>query len=286
MSSDPKSKDLALFPPGEFSLAGMAGPEEEERNFRRNLLMLRDQFQQSPEIRECLTAATREERKQGILHFQPFAEFAPGGKASLEKALDYLLEELEQMQAAGHGQYLVDETGKAVAPLTKDMVYQTPDFVNEAGQLVRGKQVVNPGFASAVGLARQEQERTQKALQRSNGEFDQAYRHLKDPDSIVQTAREHLEAAGITSGFQGPSEELIVEVGREHYDGILQSPNTGFHRHAIFGALIARKIIDMSHKACEIVGLERKSNSKVRWYEVKARVPARSAAGEASAPTP
>lgn len=284
MSSE-TNNGLALLQSEEMAIGSF--PEEEERNLRRNLGVLRDQFQHSPEIRECLTALTREERKQGVLHFNNMMAFAPGGMESFEKALDHLLAELEQMQVAGHSRYLVDEsTGKAVAPLTKDMVYTTPDFVNEAGQLVKGKQVVNPGFASALGLARQEQERTDKALKQSKGKYDQAYVHLKDPDSIVRTARDHLEAANVASAFQGPSDEIVVEVGHEHYDGVLQSPNTGFHRHAVFGALIARKISDMGHKACEIVGLERKSNSKIRWYEVKALVPARSEAGEASAPTP
>lgn len=285
MSSDPTSKGLALFPPGESAMAG-CDPEGDERNLRRNLGVLRDQFQNSPEIRECLTAATREERKQGVLHFNKNMAFAPGGMASFERALDHMLEELEQMQVAGHSHYLVDEsTGKAVAPFTKDMVYKTPDFVNEAGQLVPGKQVINPGFASALGLARQEQERTQKALQKSSGEHDQAYLHLRDPDSIVRTAREHLEAAKIPEAPEGSS-ELVIEVGHEHYDGVLQSPNTGFHRHAVYGALIARKVIAAGHKACSIVGLEKKSNSKIRWYEVRALVPAQSADGEASAPTP
>jgi hypothetical protein len=205
--------------------------------------------------------------------------------SAFEKAVDHILEELEQMQVAGHGQYLVDErTGKAIAPFTKDMVYTMPDFVNEAGQLVRGKKAVNPGFASALGLAQQEQERVQKALQKSKGEHDPAYLHLKDPDSIVRTAREHLKAANVPEAPDGT--EFTVEVGHEHYDGILQSPNTGFHRHAIYGALIARKVIAAGHKACSIVGLERKANSKIRWYEVKALVPARSEADEATAPTP
>jgi len=285
MSSDlTNSKNLALFPAGELAMAG-CDPEGDERNFRRNLLTLRDAFQRSPEIRECLTAATREERKQGILHFHPFAECAPGGKASLEKALDYLLEELEQMQVAEHPQYLVDEsTGKAVAPFTKEMVYQTPDFVNEAGQLIKGKKVVNPSFASAIGLARQEQSRTESALARSSGDIDPVYLHLRDPDSIVRAAREHLEAAGVPEAEPGSVEE-VLEVGREQSDGVLQSPNRGFHRHAVYGALVARKVVDAGHKACTVVGLEKKSNSKFRWYEVKVLVPARSADAGANVPT-
>jgi len=282
---DRDEKGMALFPPGEFAMAG-CDPEGDERNFRRNLLLLREAFQRSPETRECLTAHTREERKQGILHFHKMASFAPGGMASFEKALDYLLEELEQMQVAGCPQYLVDEsTGKAVAPVTKDTVYQTPDFVNEAGQLVKGKKVVNPSLASAIGLARQEKERTDSALAKSSGDLDPVYLHLRDPDSIARVAREHLEAAGMPKAGPGSVEE-VLEVGREQSDGVLQSPNRGFHRHAAYGALVARKVVDAGHKACTVVGLEKRSNSKFRWYEVKVLVPARSADDGASAPTP
>lgn len=284
MSSDPTNKDsLGLALPD--TTPGITRWVEEE-NLAKLLMILRQDFQTNPAIRECLTAATREERKQGIMHFKAMDAVCFGGTRVLERAVEYLLAELEQMQADGHGQYLVDvSTGKAVAPLTKEMLFKQPDFVNEAGQLVRGKTIVNPGVSSAIGLAKQEQERTRLALQQSGGRFDHAYEHLKDPDSIVRVAREHLEAAKIPEAPEG-SAELVLEVGHEHHDGVHQSPNTGFHRHAVYGALIARKIASAGHAACTIVGLERKSNSKVRWYEVKALVPAQSAAETPSSPTP
>lgn len=282
MSSDPKNHDK------DDKGYGLLAPDPtpgitrwmEDEHFAKMLMLLRRQFETDTNIRECLTAVTKEERRQGVLHFTEMLRFAPGGQRALERAVDYLLDELEQMQKEGHGQYLVDSsTGKSVGPLTKEMIYQQPDFVNEDGQLVKGKKVVNPSFASAVGLAKQKQERTRLALEASNGSL--ALEHVRDPDSILRVAKEHLEAARIPETEAGP--EIVVEVGREQADGVLQSPNVNFHRHELYGALLARKIISGGHRACSLVSMEHKSNSKAQWYEVKVRVPASAEAGPPSA---
>lgn len=255
----------------------------EDQNLAKLLIHLRREFETNANIRECLTAQTKEERRQGILHFTEMLAFGYGGKHVVERAVDYLLDELEQMQKDGHGQYLIDtSTGKAVGPLTKEMVYQQPDFMNESGQLTKGKKVVNPSYASAIGLAKQKQERTRLALESSNGGL--ALEHVRNPDSILRVAREHLKAARLPEVEEGA--EMVVEVGREQADGILQSPNAGFHRHELYGALLARKIISGGHKACSLISMEHKSNSKSQWYEVKVRVPASAEAATPSAPTP
>jgi hypothetical protein len=244
----------------------LVNKEEEEKAFRRNLLALRDLFQADRNVRECLTAATREERKQGILHFTGHLALA-GGRASLERAIEYLLEELEQMQVAGHSHYLVDQsTGKAVSPMTDDMVYQQPDFVNEAGQLVRGKKAVNPSVASAIGLAKQEQDRLEKVVALAK-EQPHVYAHITDPDSIVRIARERLARLGVPEAGEGAVED-IVEVGREQASGVLQAPGRGFHRFELFAIILARRICQ-AFSACTILDLKKRENSKQRWYEVR-----------------
>lgn len=245
---------------------GPAAKEEEEKAFRRHLLTLRDMFQADRNVRECLTAATREERRQGVLHFTAHLALQ-SGTAVLERAVDYLLEELEQMQASGHSRYLVDQsTGKAVSPMTEDMVYQQPDYVNEAGQIVRGKKIVSPSVASAIGLAKQEQDRLEKVVELAK-EQPHVYAHLTDPDSIVRVARERLSRIGVPEAGDGAAEE-VVEVGREQASGVLQAPGRGFHRHEVFGIILARRIAQ-AFSACTILDLRKRENSKQRWYEVR-----------------
>lgn len=261
----------------------VASKEEEDREFRRHLLKLREMFQADRNVRECLTAGTREERKQGILHFTAHLA-SPGGKAVLERAVEYLLEELEQMQAAGHSSYLVDQsTGKAVAPMSEKMVYQQPDYVNESGQLVRGKKIVNPSVASAIGLAKQEQDRAEKVVALAK-EQPQVYAHLTDPDSIVRLAKERLSELGVPEAGEGAVED-IVEVGREQASGVLQSPGRGFHRHELFAALLARRIVK-AYSACTILDLTKRENSKQRWYEVRVLCRPRGGTGSDATPPP
>lgn len=260
-----------------------ASKEEEDRAFRHHLLALRGMFQTDRNVRECLTAGTREERKQGILHFTSHLAF-PGGKAVLERAVDYLLEELEQMQAAGHSSYLVDQsTGKAVGPMSADMVYQQPDYMNEAGQLVRGKKVVNPSVASAIGLAKQEQDRAEKVVALAK-EQPHVYAHLTDPDSIVRLAKERLNELGVPEAGEGAVED-VVEVGREQASGVLQSPGRGFHRHELFAAVLARRIV-RAYSACTILDLTKRENSKQRWYEVRVLCRPRGEAAPDATPPP
>lgn len=276
MSSDLSKGEMVLFPAQGANLAEVNSIEE-DRTYRRYLLAIRKAFQEKNEIRECLTAHSHEERRDGVLHFLlPLCIAQPGGEPLLTKAVEHLLHELEQMKLAGHSRYIIDEsTGLAVAPLTANLIQKTPDFIDEGGNLRKGRQVVDPGFASALGLARQEMDRTEKALAKPGNLTASAYEHLRNPNSILELAREHMDRAGISSAVDGNAVELTLEIGVEQSDGIFQAPNAGFHRQAAYGAQLARRIIADGHKACEIVGMEKKSNSKSRWYEVRARVPER-----------
>ncbi len=254
---------------------------EEERDFAKVLMLLRRDFETNESVRECLTANTREEKRQGILHFTSHYAFGHGGVRVLERAVDYILDELERMVAAGHGQYLVDTTtGMPVGPMTKDMVYQQPDFVNEAGVLVKGKKVVNPTVAAALGLARQEQHRTELALQSAGGSL--AFEHLRDPESILRIAREELDRLQIPESELG--EEVKLEVGREQSDGVFQSPNRSFHRHELYGRVLARRVVTAGYTECSLIDLQKKQDSKSRWFEVTVRVRGRSGDGTPTAP--
>lgn len=269
---------------------GLLAPEDSqglektgEQSNAKLLMLLRSEFQENPAVRECLSAEDREVRRHGVLHFTEKYADGHGGMEALERAVDYLLDELDRMKEEGHGQYLVDaSTGKVVAPLTQDLVYQQPDFINEAGQLVKGKKVVDPGFASAVGLAKQKEHRTKLALAKAGGSM--ALEHLRNPDSILDVARRLLSEAGFPEP-EGSTSEAVLEIGREQVDGVLQSPSAGFHRHAAYGAVLAKKIMGR-YPACEIVDLSQKENSKERWYEVKVRVPAQDGASPPTLPSP
>jgi hypothetical protein len=61
----------------------------------------------------------------------------------------------------------------------------------------------------------------------------------------------------------------IIEIGREYYDP-MQSRNDQFHRHSMFGALLAKKVADKmgSVRKCELSPAMMERNSKQRWYKV------------------
>lgn len=287
MSSDPTNRgELTLLSEEEAKLAGV-DKEAEDRQLRRHLMLLRRMFQEDANIRECLTAHTKEEKKQGILHFTSTLALTYGGLPLLERAVDFLLTELEQMQAMSHSAYIVDEsTGKAIAPFGKDSVYYPPDFIDEAGNLRKGRPILNPGISSALGLANQEAHRKEQALLAAKGHAAHSVEHLREPESIVRTAKEALEKAGVGE----PEDDADVEsgeiiVGREQHDGVYQASNPNFHRYTMYGELLARKVVQAGHKSCRLGDIRTEGDTKARWFVVRVTVP-RAPALVPTLPTP
>ncbi len=195
-----------------------------------------------------------------------------GGKEMLERAVDYLLDELDHMSTLGHASYVIDvSTGKPIAPVDDRTIYTPPDYVDEGGTLRKARPILNPGMASALGLAKQEQYRALSAIAESKDPG--THEHLKDPKSILRTAKEALETLGIHAAGNG-AVEVTLKVGAEQVDGVLQAPNPRFHRAASFGHSLAAQIVKAGYGSCSLVGLRKMADSRSSWYEVTALVTA------------
>ena len=240
----------------------------EARVLRGYLLTIRELFRSSPLVRAALSAPANER------HEKVQAACALGIEAQAPEiwmhAVDVLLEEHDRLVAGPTKEYLVDQnTGLATIPLVEGSIFQPKDYVGEDGQLHKASPILDPGKSSALGLIMQDRARTQTALSTHSG---LAYEHLRNSSSILEVAREHLEEAGVR---EGPCEGhvRVVEVGREQVDGVLQAPNPAFHRSALFGELLARKIAAFRVDRCELLDITLEQTGKQRWYAVAVRVP-------------
>lgn len=242
--------------------------EFHKKVLRLYLLRLRKLFQEDEDIKHAITIEDKEERRKQILTF--VLKIAnPGTEDVLEEAINILLNEYEKMKLVPYQQYLIDEqTGMAIMPLTKDSLFQPPDYIGEDGKKHKAQIIVHPGISSAIGLAMQERSKIAAAITKGGPEFE----HLKDPSSIIKITKELLESEGFEIGACPNGFIQIYEIGHEHEEGVFQSLNKSFHRYELFGKILAKKIIhDMKNKGisrCELGIPQLMKNNKHRWYTV------------------
>lgn len=198
----------------------------------------------------------------------------PGGEAILSTAVDKILSELEKQRKEGPNLYMVDgETGDLIMPITKDGVYQPPDYVGLDGETHRPLPIVHPGITSSLALAKAEAFKKNQALEKygDNPVARKAFEHLTEPQKMVKVALEKLKERGITStplNDNEPNEEIVF--GREHVNGIFQSPNLSFNRSSMFAISLFKKLLSLCDSGSEIqIGeLKQVDNGKQRWYKL------------------
>lgn len=198
----------------------------------------------------------------------------PGGEAVLNAAVDRILSELEKQRKSGSSLYMVDgETGDLIMPLTKAGIYQPPDYVGEDKKVHRPLPIVHPGITSSLALARAEAFKKNQALEKYKDDpvAKKAFEHLVEPQKMVDTALEKLKERGITStslNDREPDEEITF--GREHVNGVFQSPNLSFDRSSMFAASLLKKLLMLcgSNSEIQVGELEQVDNGKQRWYKL------------------
>jgi hypothetical protein len=236
--------------------------EAEKRVQRDYLLAIRRMLTENDAAQAALTKG--DQRRQQLIEACIDIVY-PGTEDVYETAVDVILEEHDKLVSTGSKVYIVDQsTGLAVLPLTDQSVFRPTDFIGEDGQIHKSQPILHPGISSALALLNQEKERTRIALIRGGP----AYEHIRDPSSIVTIATECLAAHGITVEPCSEGQTIAIEVGREQVDGVFQSPNLACHRHALFGALLARKIAAIGVHRCEIRTPKLCQDSKQRWYTI------------------
>lgn len=189
--------------------------------------------------------------------------------------LEYVLNELDGLRKAEPADYLIDDrTGKIVAPIGEDTIIRPDPVVDENGITKVQNPYINPILAASIALDTAAKERDVKiqklAADPVNG---LAYRHLTEPDRITELAKEKLRTFGITVLDEPNSEKEkeIIEFGKETTEADYQAPNTRYHRLSVYSAVLATILSKKCEKSgiCWIGPIQKRMNSKQRWYQVE-----------------
>jgi hypothetical protein len=235
------------------------GLDVAEDGVRRSyLLTLRQNFQTDPLTREFLLAKDVESLRKHLVKF-----CHEETKEIFDECINKLLDELKQQSSA----LLVDDsTGESIMPMTEDMIFYPPNYVDENGQTRKARPVVHPKITSTLALSRYEKHKSAELYKLTKDEL--AYQHIHNPNSIRDVATQILSECGwtIISLENGRSER--ISFGQEPKE--IQSINPMFHRFESFGRTLARKIRELAQDSttCDVGPIESKNDQKYRWFEV------------------
>lgn len=237
------------------------------------LIDIRHQLQSNPKINRIAAEAF-----PAISALIPLADemrdlIKEGSEDIFLSMLEYVLNELDELRKSKPANYLVDDrTGKIVAPIEEDTIIRPDPTVDENGIVQVQNPYINPILAASIALDTAAKERDAKikklAADPVNG---LAYRHLTEPDRIVELAKERLRTFGITILDEPNSEKEIIEFGKETTEADHQAPNIRYHRLSVYSAVLATVISRKCEKGgiCWIGPIQKKMNSKQRWYQVE-----------------
>jgi hypothetical protein len=189
--------------------------------------------------------------------------------------LEYILNELDELRKAEPASYLIDDrTGKIVAPIEEDTIIRPDPIVDENGITQVQNPYINPILAASIALDTAAKERDAKIQKLAADPINGlAYRHLTEPDRIVELAKERLRTFGITILDEPNSEKEkeTIEFGRETTEADHQAPNIRYHRLSVYSAVLATVLSKKCGKGgiCWIGPVQKKMNSKQRWYQVE-----------------
>lgn len=249
--------------------------ESEVQIEKRYRLELRKRFQKEEQINKSLAESaqclTNESTFESIRSLTEDS-VKPGTEEIFERVLHELLEELSELHKKSPSMYLVNQQdGKIVLPLGPESIYTPPDYVGEDGKLHQSKPILHPAISVPLTMLRYEQGRKSQAIAKAPNEA--SIEHLRGPEQMIENAKVLLQNQGIEIKSLPDGEKATIEVGRERLDDIMQSPNYSFHRSHMFGSLLAKKILDLTHSKgqVDITGATLRKGTKEQWYEVNLR---------------
>lgn len=247
--------------------------EEIQQTLARYLLDIRKEFETNDEAKNTVISSDPAiDAKPKLLEL--FAhKCKPGTEKLFEEAIEIALNELDGFRKNPASLYLIDNaTGKAVMPITDDLIYTPPDYVGEDGKLHKAKPIIHPGISSSLTLAVYGKAKLERHLKKIKDPItEQAYKHLHGPEQILEMAKERLVHNGISISDDSTKCDKIIEFGREQAEGVMQSPNIHFHRAHMYAAVLAHKIMKLGGQSAEyfVGAIENKKNSKQSWYVVQ-----------------
>lgn len=248
----------------------------EEKLTAGYLMALRGAFESDPEIRRVVESSQPATEAAPFVADRLWGFAKPGSEDIFEKAVWTILEELDFHRSKPPSLYLVNPTtGKAVVPLTEGSIFQPPDFVGEDGRTHKARPIVHPSITSALALSQQDAARQESLAKRADSGFKRHALAHGDLDGIAESVRQRLESAGVQRVDSLPdADPAEVEFGREQVDGLLQSPNFGFHRISVFSAVLAVKVLRLCGPGgtYSMGPIQERKGSKQKWYMVTVRV--------------
>lgn len=186
---------------------------------------------------------------------------------NLDAAIIIFIDEQKKIKESGTPWVIDDHSGMALVPINKDTLF-TPMKTGPNGEKTPGIPILHPGISSKIALVRQELSQKSQLIKKFKGS---TIEHIVRPSSILDIAKEELEKLGLkSSSIEG--EEEMEEIGRENFDGLFQAPNEAFHRYALYGKLLARRIFSRRAASFELTRIYERSNSKSKWFDVYFRV--------------
>jgi hypothetical protein len=240
------------------------------------LLSIRQRLQSDPTVNRMAVDAS-----PAISALIPLADemrdlIIEGSEDIFLSMLEYVLNELDELRKSKPSSYLVDDrTGKIVAPIEEDTIIRPDPVIDENGIIQVQNPYINPILAASIALDTAAKERDAKiqklAADPVNG---LAYRHLTEPDRIIELAKERLRSFGVIISDEPNSKIEIIEFGRETVEADNQAPNTRYHRLSVYSAVLATILSKKCEKGgvCWISPIQKKMNSKQRWYRVEVTV--------------
>ena len=242
-------------------------PVIEDKVIAGYLLSLRKMLEEDTELRDKVAKSIPACGAKPDLITATFNLVKPGTERLLDKAIDVLLEELDEQRKKAPSIYLVShETGRSIMPISKEGVYTPPDFVGLDGNVHQAKPVVHPGISSSLALAAHEVAKTKSILALAGGDSSMAFAHLSEPEQMIGRAKTILQGRVSFEGASGPPQEIAF--GREHEAGMEQAVNLSFHRVEMFSAILAKKILDKCGEGGRCSGgtIKLCKGSKYRWF--------------------
>jgi hypothetical protein len=211
-------------------------------------------------------------RLEAILREASSSHSVPGTESEYERAMSVILDETRVQMARPGSRWAIDhDTGLSVAEIGPSTVFQPDDFVDEHGRRRRAIPILHPSVTVPLAMSRHESERmTRLRATVGNKEF---FRHIDDPESVAESARERLAALGVLAA--GDEEDLDegedVEFGMESPESLWQSPNPSFVRANSLAATLSSRVIGLCGPGgrYRLGSIRLRTSSKKNWFIIR-----------------
>ncbi|HEY8094877.1 MAG TPA: hypothetical protein VIE65_02130 [Methylobacter sp.] len=259
--------------------SGGRGPlakESGERLFSRYVIAIRKELETNETVREIATTSTPAISGRDMMLEALSYLINPASAEIFEKAVCFILEELDRLRTNPASLYVVDvSTGLTVIPIGDGDIYQPPDLVDDFGRLRKATPIIHPRMSSGLALAAASAHKMNAIAELSQSDplAKMAYEHLIDQDSVARSATEMLLKSGIQDCSEG--EMVEIEFGHESIaSGPTQSQNFSFHRRELLSRILVKRIIALLDGIGSATILEAKKidGSKKQWWKAKIRL--------------